>query len=118
FYYCIDRGLGPVPAGQAGVPAVLARGAAPEDAAAPDAAAAPEDAAVPDAAAAPEDAAAPPRPRGGRHAAPEPAGDPYGREQASSNGGGDRWVTPATRPARRPDRPARGGAAGASGLPR
>src|SRR5215831_1705023 len=66
FYYCIDRGLGPVPAGQAGVPAVLARGAAPEDAAAPDAAAAPED------------AAAPPRPRGGRHAAPEPAGDPYG----------------------------------------
>ena len=53
FYYSIDRGLGPVPAGQAGVPAVLARGAAPEAAAAPDAAAAPEDAAVPDAAAAP-----------------------------------------------------------------
>ena len=97
FYYCIDRGLGPVPAGQAGVPAVLARGAAPEDAAAPDAAAAPED------------AAAPPRPRGGRHAAPEPAGDPYGREQASSNGGGHDWFTPAARPARRPGRHAAGG---------
>src|SRR5262249_20517186 len=109
FYYCIDRGLGPVPAGQAGVPAVLARGAAPEDSAAPDAAAAPEDAAVPDAAAAPEDAAAPARPRGGRHAAAEAAGDPYGREQASSNGGGHDWFTPAARPARRPGRHAAGG---------
>src|SRR5215470_12456783 len=81
FYYCIDRGLGPVPAGQAGVPAGLARGAAPE------AAAAREAAGVPEAAGAPEAAAAPPHPRSGRHAAPEPAGDPYGREQASSNGG-------------------------------
>src|SRR5215831_14667197 len=66
FYYRVDRGPGTAPGGSRTAPAVLARGAAPEDAAAPDAAAAPED------------AAAPPRPRGGRHAAPEPAGDPYG----------------------------------------
>src|SRR5262245_44957606 len=36
FYYCIDRGLGPVPAGPAGVAAGLARGAAPDAAGAPE----------------------------------------------------------------------------------
>jgi asparagine synthase (glutamine-hydrolysing) len=96
FYYRIDRG--PAPGGQpgpggqlgsggragAGFPAGLAGGG-------------------------PELASAPPRLRGGRHAAPEAASEPDRRDQASSNGDGHDWFTPASRPARRPGRHAADG---------
>ena len=58
-----------------------------------------------------QDPTAPPaRPRGGRHAAPAPAG-----EDGQDAGGGtaaDGWFTPAARPARRPGRHAAGGPGG------
>ena len=94
FYYCIDRGPGPAPGGQAGsgdqaagFPVGLPDGGPPE--AAP----------------------APPPARGGRHAAPA-ASEPDPGDQASSNGGEPDWFTSAERPARRPGRHAAGGAGG------
>src|SRR6516225_5034486 len=94
FYYCIDRGPGPAPGGQAGsgdqaagFPVGLPDGGAPE--AAP----------------------APPPARGGRHAAPA-ASEPDLGDQASSNGGEPDWFAPGARPARRPGRHAAGGAGG------
>src|SRR6516225_3434198 len=100
FYYRIDRGPGPVPAGQTG-PGSPAAGA--EAASGFPASLASDDS---------EAATLPPRPRGGRHAAPAAAGEPDPREQAGRNGGGDDWFTSAAGPARRPGRHAAAGPGG------
>jgi asparagine synthase (glutamine-hydrolysing) len=92
FYYCIDRGPGPVLSSQAGPGDQAAAGFPPGPAGN-----------------GPEATAAPPRPRGGRHAAPTAASEPDPRDQAGSSDGGDDWFTPAARPARRPGRHAAGG---------